>query len=126
MVISSPSPVASASAQTTHFCCLRFAPGPYASPSDVFPAGTEIVYAVWDYSSLAPADRIRRIWLRNGLIWLAREEDWDWETYGASGTVRDLSIFDFEGSGLLSAEYTLQLYVNDILQQEGGFVILPP
>lgn len=108
------------------FCCLHFAAGPNGQAVEAFPAGTEIIYAVWDYAALSPGDRVRRIWIRDNLIWLAREEKWDWEKYGASGTVRDLSIFDFEGSGLQSAEYRLQLYLNDELQQEGAFTISPP
>jgi hypothetical protein len=111
---------------TTGFCCLYFAAGPNAQVADTFPAGTEIIYAIWDYTGLLPDDRIRRIWIRDDLIWLTREEKWDWEKYGASGTVRDLSIFDFEGDGLQPATYRLQLYLNDILQSEGTFVILPP
>jgi hypothetical protein len=108
------------------FCCLRFAAGPFAQEAESFPAGTEIVYAVWDYAGLSPEDRIRRIWIRDNLIWITREEKWDWENYGAEGTVRDLSIFDYEGSGLQPAEYRLQLYLNDELQQEGVFVIPLP
>lgn len=109
-----------------NFCCLYFAGGPAGQAAETFPAGTEIVYAVWDYTEMTPEDRIRRIWIRDNLIWITREETWDWEKYGASGTIRDLSIFDFEGSGLQPAEYRLQLYLNDDLQQENAFIILPP
>ncbi len=108
------------------FCCLHFAGGPTGQAAETFPSGTEIVYAIWDYTKMTPEDRIRRIWIRDNLIWLTREETWDWDTYGETGTVRDLSIFDFEGSGLQPAEYRLQLYLNDDLQQEGIFTILPP
>jgi hypothetical protein len=121
----SPAPVSS-SASGDYFCCLRFATGPYAQEAEIFPAGTEIIYAIWDYKGLSADDRIRRIWIRDNLIWITREEKWDWENYGAEGTVRDLSIFDYEGSGLESAEYRLQLYINDELQQDRSFVILPP
>lgn len=108
------------------FCCLQFAASPYAQATETFPAGTEIIYAIWDYHALSPEDRIRRIWIRDNLIWLTREEKWDGEKYGAAGTVRDISIFDFEGSGLQPGDYRLQLYLNDILQEESAFVILPP
>ncbi|MFL7838573.1 MAG: hypothetical protein ACK2T4_10920 [Candidatus Promineifilaceae bacterium] len=122
---SSAAPMASANLGD-RFCCLRFTAGPYAQEAETFPAGTEIVYAIWDYKGLSPGDRIRRIWIRDNLIWITREEKWDWENYGAEGTVRDLSIFDYEGSGLESAEYRLQLYINDELQQDSSFVIPPP
>lgn len=69
-------------------------------------------------------DRIRRIWFRNEQIWLTREEYWNWDLYQASGSVRDISIFDNEGSGLEPGAYRLQLYVNDNLQQEAGFTVL--
>ena len=108
------------------FCCLIFASGPYGQATNTFPAGTEIVYAIWEYQGIRPGDRIRRLWLRDGLIWLPRDEKWDWDKYGESGTVRDLSIFDFEGEGLQPATYRLQLYLNDELLQEESFVILPP
>jgi hypothetical protein len=122
---SSPPTPLSTNVSGDGFCCLRFAAGPYAQEGEIFPAGTEIIYAIWDYKGLSPQDRIRRIWIRDNLIWITREEKWNWENYGAEGTVRDLSIFDFEGSGLESAEYRLQLYINDELQQESSFVILP-
>jgi hypothetical protein len=108
------------------FCCLHFAAGPYAEEMETFPTGTEIVYAIWDYKGLTAEDRVRRIWIRDNLIWITREGKWDWETYGAEGSVRDLSIFDYEGEGLEPAEYRLQLYLNDELQQENSFVILAP
>jgi hypothetical protein len=121
-----PTAVEPATEPANGFCCLRFAGGPFAEDSDTFSAGTEIIYAIWDYAGMAPDDQIRRIWIRDDLIWLPREEKWDWEKYGADGTVRDLSIFDFEGEGLQSGSYRLQLYLNDTLQEEAAFVILPP
>jgi hypothetical protein len=124
-VLAAPTPLLTPDSRDG-FCCLRFAPGPFAQTSESFPAGTEIVYAIWDYAGLLPEDRIRRIWIRDNLIWITREEQWNWDNYGAQGTVRDLSIFDYEGSGLQPAEYRLQLYLNDELQQESVFVIAPP
>jgi hypothetical protein len=125
-----PAPPPTAVQQTTApengFCCLYFAAGPSAEETSTFPAGTEIIYAIWDYAGLAPDDQIRRIWIRDNLIWLPREEKWDWEKYGAEGTVRDISIFDFEGDGLQPGSYRLQLYLNDTLQEEAAFVILKP
>jgi hypothetical protein len=121
----SPAPISSSESED-RFCCLRFAAGPYAQEAETFPAGTEIIYAIWDYKGLSADDRIRRIWIRDNLIWITREEKWDWENYGGEGSVRDLSIFDYEGSGLESAEYRLQLYINNELQQDRSFVILPP
>jgi predicted small secreted protein len=108
------------------FCCLRFATAVDAEPQSVFLAGTAEIVALWDYDSMQPADKIRRIWFRDNLIWLTREETWNWDSYGESGTVTDIAIYDNEGDGLQPAQYRLQLYVNDELQQEGAFSITPP
>lgn len=116
----------SATAVVTQFCCLRFATAVDAAPQAAFAPGIEEVIALWDYAGMAQGDRIRRIWFRDNLIWLTREETWDWEKYGAAGTITDIAIYDNEGDGLLPAQYRLQLYVNDRLVQEGKFVIDAP
>lgn len=108
------------------FCCLRFAATPESEPAESFPAGTETIYALWDYAGLVPGDRVRRIWFRDDMIWLTRDEEWNWDSYGASGTVRDIAIYDHEGSGLLPAHYRLQLYLNDAFQVESEFRIETP
>lgn len=115
-----------ATAAATRFCCLRFATAVDAPPQTAFVGGTEEIVALWDYAGMAPGDRVRRIWFRDDLIWLTREETWDWDKYGAAGTVTDIAIYDNEGDGLLPARYRLQLYVNDLLAQEAGFVIDAP
>ncbi|MDX1413592.1 MAG: hypothetical protein R3293_05330 [Candidatus Promineifilaceae bacterium] len=111
---------------TTRFSALRFASAPTAATQDAFPPGTDEVFAIWDYQEMQPSDRIRRIWFRDGQIWITREENWNWGNYGSTGTVLDNSVYDHEGSGLPPARYDLQLYVNDQLQQEGTFVVLAP
>ena len=108
------------------FCCLRFATAVDAPPQDEYPAGTAEIFALWDYTDMLPGDRIRRIWFRDDLIWLTREEPWAWDRYGSAGAVTDIAVYDNEGDGLLPARYRLQLYVNDELQQEGRFVIAAP
>ena len=105
---------------------LRFALTADGGEQSVFPAGTVEVYALWDYMGMSPTDNIRRIWFRDDQIWLTREEGWDWGEYGIEGTMRDISVYDNEGSGLASATYRLQLYVNDELQQEAMFVVRVP
>ena len=108
------------------FDALHFATAPGAAEQSTFPAGTEEVYAIWDYKEMKASDRIRRIWFRDEQIWLAREENWNWGKYGSIGTVQDMSVFDNEGRGLKPAIYKLQLYVNDTLQQETSFTVLAP
>jgi hypothetical protein len=108
------------------FSTLYFAAVPEAAPQQIFPAGTEEIFAVWDYKNMQAGDRIRRIWFRDEQIWLTREENWNWDKYGSTGTVQDISVYDNEGSGLEPARYHLQLYINDILQQEASFTVLSP
>ncbi len=122
-IIESPYPT---NEPSTTFTALRFARAADAEPQHTFPAGTEEVFAIWDYSDMQSGDRIRRIWFRDDQIWLTREEDWNWGKYRSTGTVLDNSVYDHEGSGLKSAKYHLQLYVNDQLQQEATFIVLAP
>ena len=75
---------------------------------------------------MSPTDKIRRIWFRDDQIWLTREEEWNWGEHDSEGTMRGISVYDNEGSGLQPATYRLQLYVNDQLQQEATFVVLAP
>ncbi len=108
------------------FSDLRFALTADGAAQSEFAPGTEEVYALWEYRGMSPTDSVRRIWFRDDQIWLTREEGWDWGEYGSEGTMRDISVYDNEGSGLLPATYRLQLYVNDELQQEAMFIILTP
>lgn len=107
----------------TGFRGLRFSLTAEGMAQGEFPAGTEEVYALWEYAGMSPADNIRRIWFRDDEIWLTREEGWNWGEYGSEGTMRDISVYDNEGSGLPPATYRLQLYVNDELHAEESFVV---
>jgi hypothetical protein len=100
-----------------------------------FPAGTKQVFAIWNYQNMQDGMIVKREWLLNGQPWLTREKAWDFAQYGASGTLRDISIFDFD-AGLPSGVYQLRLYVNNVIQPIGyssdgqlenwaGFEILP-
>lgn len=115
---------AAADVPSSGFSDLRFALTADGGAQGVFPAGTVEVYAIWDYLGMSPTDHIRRIWFRDDQIWLTREEGWDWGQYGSDGSMRDISVYDNEGSGLPPAVYRLQLYVNDELHEEAIFVVL--
>jgi hypothetical protein len=108
------------------FSGLYFAAAADAPAADTFPSGIEEVYAIWDYTSMSPGDKIRRIWFRDNQIWLTREEGWNWGEYDSDGMLRDISVYDNEGTGLKPATYRVQLYVNDELQQEATFIVLAP
>lgn len=109
--------------RATGFFELRFALSPEAAPQISFARGSEEVFALWDYVGMQAGDRVRRIWFLNDQIWHVREETWDVASYGSAGTVRDISVFDFEGTGLEPAAYRLQIYVNEELHVEAGFVV---
>lgn len=116
-------PAPSPASPNLGFSGLHFAATADGPAQSEFPAGTEIVFASWDYRGLSAADKMRRIWFRDDLIWITREEKWDWDKYGSEGTVRDVTVYDNEGEGLHPATYRLQLYVNNELQVEASFVI---
>lgn len=91
-----------------------------ASPEDPtspnsFPAGIQAVYAIWEYQNMREGLVVKREWYWNGQPWITREEPWDFKKYGASGTVRDISIYDNE-TGLNSGVYQLRLYIDNVLQ----------
>ena len=106
------------------FSNLRFMVADGASAQTQFAPGTEEVFAVWDYVNLSEDDILRREWTKNGEPWLEREEAWDVNRYGSSGTRSDISVYDFEGAGLEPAVYRLTLYLNGLYQTEAAFEIV--
>lgn len=110
--------------QAATFRDLHFGLSGESLSQPYFPQGTEEIFAIWNYDNMSGDDVVRRVWTKNGAEWLVREENWDIVKYGPAGYVRDISIFDFEGSGLEPALYELTLYVNDNLQAQATFEIL--
>ncbi|MEJ2150032.1 MAG: hypothetical protein P8Z40_11180 [Chloroflexota bacterium] len=95
---------------------IRFTTDPNGNTSQqAFPAGVEEIWAEWDYAGMSEGDLIRRVWYQDGTVWIEREEAWDMGKYGASGTVRDISIYDY-GGGLPPGEYSLELFINGTQQ----------
>jgi hypothetical protein len=88
-----------------------------------FPARTRRVYVVWDYQNMRAGLNIRRDWYFNDVLWITREEPWDFSKYGATGTMRDISVFDLD-VGLESGNYRLELYI-DMQPQPIGEVTWP-
>ena len=84
-----------------------------------FPARTRRIYAVWDYQNMREGLTIRRDWYFNDILWITREELWDFSKYGASGTIKDVSVFDLD-VGLESGNYRLELYIDMQPQPIGG------
>lgn len=102
------------------FTSLRFSTSNDVAVSDRFyPAGVNRIYAVWDYANMREGMSVQRIWTLNGAVYANRKETWDYARYGSDGTVRDVSIFD-ENIGIQAGEYTLDLYINGVLQDMGN------
>jgi hypothetical protein len=80
-------------------------------PHWIFPARSRRIYAVWDYQNMREGMMVRRDWYRDDVLWITRSEAWDFKTYGANGTIRDISVYDLE-NGLVSGEYRLELYID--------------
>lgn len=121
-----PEPTAvSETNQPPSFYDLRFATTPSASPTVIFPARTEQIFALWDFANMPTTQpaTMRRVWRYNGDAWLDREEVWDVGQYGTTGTMTAVSIYDFEGGGLLSGNYEVDLYLNGQILLSGSFIV---
>ncbi len=100
------------SSQPRFSATIDFATGPDRATSQrVFRTGTRQVFAMWDYATMGPQHQVRREWYRDNVLWLVREETWDYAKYGRDGTVQDISVYDFE-AGLEPGLYTLRLYID--------------
>lgn len=94
--------------------------------SKVFPARVRQIHARWDYANMRDGLMIRREWYKDGVPWFQREQPWDFARYGANGTIRDISIYDFD-AGLEPGNYELRLHIDgqpqSKLDTENSFVI---
>lgn len=117
----SPSPTAITGPAFTN---LRTAKTADAPPQSTFPAGTEEIYALWDFHNMDSSLRVMRLWLQDDLPWKVFEDYWDAPRYGIDGTVSDTYIYDYEGDGLPPGQYSLQLYIEGIYQGAVEFNIL--
>jgi hypothetical protein len=91
---------------------------------NIFPAKTKQIYAVWEYRNMREGLIIRRDWYYNNALWISREEPWDFAKYGASGTMRDISVYELD-SGLSSGLYRFELYIDSQPQPIFGGVYWP-
>lgn len=102
------------------FTSLRFSTKPYDEPwQTFFVARTPQIYAAWDYDHMRDGMIVRRVWERNGEVWLIREQKWDFATNGARGTIDTVSIFDFE-DGIEAGKYSLTLSIDGATQMLGS------
>lgn len=77
----------------------------------VFPLGTREIYAVWHYENMQPGMVINRTWTVNGEVWIEREEEWDYDHYGQSGWLGDISVFDHV-DGLPAGDWQLTVTID--------------
>src|SRR5690606_18260932 len=64
---------------------LRFASSANGTPSTQFNAGTQEVFAIFDYSTIPLQAQVRRVWRLNGNVIADRTEVWDFNKYGTNG-----------------------------------------
>lgn len=84
-------------------------------PAVLFPAGTELLYAFFDYANLSPGTSWTSTWWAGSEVALSEDEPWD---SAAEGTyVIELSIRD----GLEPGAYRLDLYIDDRLAATSNF-----
>jgi len=79
------------------------------------------VYIVWDYENMRPGLTVRRVWYFNNQHLRTVEDQWDYARYGAQGTVWDVRLQD--SKGIAPGVYRLELYLNNVRQQERSFTI---
>lgn len=119
-VTESPSSFPTPASQAPQFSNVRFTVDVNATIyQDIFPARTRRVYAVWEYQNMRAGLMVRRDWYFNDVLWIPREEPWDFAKYGANGTMKDISVFDLD-AGLGSGDYRLELYIDMQPQPIGG------
>ena len=120
-LFASPTPVP-AGAQ---FFNARFTLDPNTSLfQNIFPARTKRIYAVWEYRNMHDGMIVRRDWYHNDKLWISREESWDYAKYGASGTMRDISVYELD-AGLPFGVYRLELYIDSQPQPIFGGIYWP-
>ena len=79
------------------------------------------VYIVWDYENMQSGMTARREWYFDGQHLRTIEGQWDYARYGAQGTVWDIKMWN--NNGIQPGTYRLELYLNNVKQQERSFTI---
>ncbi|MCB0078563.1 MAG: hypothetical protein KDD73_14210 [Anaerolineales bacterium] len=103
------------------FSNLRFATTGEGEAQASFPATTEEMYAIWDYAGMEGDDTFTRKWFRNDALEVEHvDEAWDYLTYGSTGTVRDIYLYDYV-DGIDAGRWRVELYVNGTLQTSAEF-----
>ena len=104
------------------FSDLRFATSSDGAPQSSFPNGTEVIYAIWNYDGMQNGDNMTRVWYLNDELLIKRVEAWDLTKYGASGTVRDIFMYDYI-DGIDVGQWRVELYINGEPPLVGTFTV---
>ena len=104
------------------FSDLRFATSSDGAPQSSFPNGTEVIYAIWNYDGMQNGDNMTRVWYLNDELFIERVEAWDFAKYGASGTVRDIFMYDYI-DGIDVGQWRVELYINGEPPLVGTFTV---
>jgi len=94
------------------------------SASMAFSAGTEAVYALWNYQNMRDGMPWRLCWFLDDTPWSCESLNWDVRQYATSGEAYVTRIR--ERDGLPPGNYRLELFVEDRQVQFATFVILAP
>jgi hypothetical protein len=89
------------------------------NPGTSFPTGTDTLYAFWDYSGMEDGVEWYERWLLDGEELVIFDDVW---FGGPSGSWWD-SIYLLSGAPLPEGTWTLELYVDGVLVQEGSATI---
>lgn len=84
------------------------------NPDNLFPAGTEEIYAVYPYSGMERGLDFTAVWYKNGVEFVRDEEEWEF-----GDEFRSYRFLKPDGEGL----YKLELYVNDSVMATALFEI---
>ncbi len=110
---------------TVRFTNLRFAISGNGQGQATFPSGTQEIYAIWDYTGMTANDKMERVWYLNNTEYVSREQQWPFETYGFTGTVRDIYLYDYI-DGIDDGQWRVELYLNGELQIIGNYTVGSP
>ena len=94
---------------TASFTDLSFSTSGDGATMTYFPVGTSQIFARWNFNNVPNGAGITllRQWYLNGKLFIEKQEPW---TLGTSGTVQNVSIYDFQ-SGLLPGDYSVEFYL---------------
>lgn len=104
------------------FMGLRFASSSEGEAQTTFSLQTQEVYALWEYEGMGAGDSIRRVWYLNEQLYIEKSEAWDMDSYGSSGTVREVFLYDYI-DGIDPGQWRVEIYLNGVQEMVGTFTV---